>query len=201
MTSATLARPAFSDSVTTRPPGWWGMVCLIVTEAMVFACFFISYLYLWGTVDAFAAEGGHYPSITLTLPMTFILLASSVAMHWGERGIRRGDQRRLKLGMAISWLLGAAFLALQAVEYAHRTATPRDSAYQSLFYTITGTHGAHVLVGLLMSGVIQLRAWLGHFDAKRHLAVQTTAMYWHFVDGVWLFVFGLLYISPRLWHG
>ncbi len=183
-----------------RAPGWWGMISLIATEAMIFACFFISYLFLWGTVDAFKAEGGRYPPINLTLPMTVILISSSVAIHWGQRGIEKGDQRRLKLGLALSWLLGAAFLGLQAIEYAHRPASPHDSAYDSLFYTITGTHGAHVFVGLIMVAVIQVRAWLGHFSERRRLWVQCTAMYWHFVDAVWICVFSLLYLSPRIFH-
>ena len=201
MTATALPRPQAPVPLTgRRAPGWWGMVGVIATEAVLFACRFASYFFLWGTVAAFGAEGGRYPPVTLTAPMTVILLASSVAMAWGERGIRRGDQARLRLGLGIAWLLGLAFLVMQGFEYSNRHTTPQTSAYDSLFYTITGTHGLHVAVGLLMSLVVQLRAWLGHFDARRHLAVQNVALYWHFVDVVWLFVFSLLYVVPRLWH-
>ncbi len=196
--TATLLRDPLAPPPASSEPGWWGMALFIATEAMIFACLFAAYFFLWGSLAAFAAEGGKYPPIKLTLPMTFILLTSSVAMHWGERGIRKGDQQRLRIGMAASWILGAAFLVMQAIEYSHRSAGPTKSAYDSLFYTITGTHGLHVAVGLLMGGVTQVRAWLGHFTARQHLAVKNTALYWHFVDLVWLFVFTLLYLVPRL---
>jgi len=90
------------------------------------------------------------------------------------------------------------FLAVQLVEYAKLPFGPRTDAYGSLFYTITGFHGAHVFVGLLVIAVVEVRALLGHFAADRHLAVTNASWYWHFVDVVWLFVFTSLYLSPRL---
>jgi heme/copper-type cytochrome/quinol oxidase subunit 3 len=76
--------------------------------------------------------------------------------------------------------------------------TPRTNAYGSLFFTITGLHGAHVAVGLLMNAWTQLRAWQGAFDEHRHVTVQNFVMYWHFVDVVWVFVLSTLYLSPHL---
>src|SRR5207244_1389768 len=99
--------------------------------------------------------------------------------------------------LAVSFALGATFLAIQLFEYGRETFTAQINAYTSLFYTITGLHGAHVLAGLVMLAVIQVRAGLGHFDEKRYLGVQVTAMYWHFVDVVWLFVFVIVYVSPH----
>ena len=95
-------------------------------------------------------------------------------------------------------MLGVVFLAIQASEYASASFDWRTNAYGSLFVTITGFHGLHVLVGLLMSLVIQARAWLGQFDERRHLPVETVALYWHFVDLVWVFIFLSLYVSPYL---
>jgi heme/copper-type cytochrome/quinol oxidase subunit 3 len=83
------------------------------------------------------------------------------------------------------------------VEYSHKQFTPATDAYGSLFFTITGFHGAHVAVGLLMIAVVAVRAWLGHFSERRHLAVTNVSWYWHFVDVVWLAVFTSLYLSPR----
>ena len=182
----------------TRSPGWWGMVCLCATEAMLFASFLGAYFFLRGNVEAFAAEGGKYVPLTRPLIMTLLLLASSGTAWWGEHGIKRGDTMRLRSGMAITLLLGIAFLAIQASEYAHRETSWTTSAYDSLFITITGFHGAHVAAGLLMNVYVQVRAWLGHFDAGRHDAVSNAVLYWHFVDGVWLFILASLYVSPRL---
>jgi heme/copper-type cytochrome/quinol oxidase subunit 3 len=86
---------------------------------------------------------------------------------------------------------------LQGVEYSHEHLSATKTAYGSLFYTITGFHGAHVFVGLIMLGVVHVRALRGHFAAGRHEAVTNAAAYWHFVDAVWLVVFTSLYITPH----
>ncbi|MEO7085117.1 MAG: cytochrome c oxidase subunit 3 [Gemmatimonadaceae bacterium] len=185
---------------TSRPKttGWWGMVWLCATEAMLFASFLGAYFFLRGNIDAFAAEGGRYVPLTLPAIMTVVLLSSSATAWWAERGIERGDSVRLRIGLGVTMLLGLAFLSLQAVEYSHRDSSWTTSAYDSLFITITGFHGAHVAAGLLMNAYVQLRAWLGHFDDEHHAAVSNVLLYWHFVDGVWVLLFAVLYLSPRL---
>ena len=182
----------------SRSPAWWGVVWFCATEAMLFASFLGAYFFLRGNVEAFAAEGGRYVPLTRPLVMTALLLASSATAWWGEKGIERGESGRLRIGLAITFVLGVAFLLIQANEYAARDASWTTSAYDSLFITITGFHGAHVAAGLLMNLYVQLRAWLGHFDAERHDAVSNAVLYWHFVDGVWLFILAVLYLSPRL---
>jgi cytochrome c oxidase subunit 3 len=182
----------------SHSPGWWGMVFLCATEGMLFACFLGSYFFLRGNVEAFAAEGGKYVPLTRPLIMTGLLLASSVTAWWAESGIKRGDTGRLRIGLAITLLLGVLFLGVQAWEYSLRETSWTTSAYDSLFVTITGFHGAHVAGGLLILGYVELRALLGHFDAGRHDAVSNATLYWHFVDGVWLFILSSLYLSPRL---
>lgn len=157
-----------------------------------------AYFFLRGSVDAFAAEGGRYVPLTRPLIMPALLLASSGTAWWGEKGIERGDSVRLRIGLTLTLLLGLGFLGLQASEYAHRETSWTTSAYDSLFITITGFHGAHVAGGLRMNLYVQIRAWLGHFDAGRHQAVSNAVLYWHFVDGVWLFILASLYLSPRL---
>ena len=182
----------------SRSPGWWGMVWFCATEAMLFASFIGAYFFLRGSVEAFGAEGGKYVPLTRPLIMTVLLLSSSVTAWWGEEGIKKGEDGRLRIGLAITFVLGVAFLLVQANEYASRDRSWTTSAYDSLFFTITGFHGAHVAAGLLMNLYVQMRAWLGHFDATRHDAVSNAVLYWHFVDGVWLCILAALYLSPRL---
>jgi heme/copper-type cytochrome/quinol oxidase subunit 3 len=179
----------------TRATGWWGMALLVTTEATLFAYFLFSYFYLASVAPTWPPTRA--PDLTIALPNTAILLASSGTMWWAERGITRGEQMRLRVGLLITLVLGATFLSLQGVEYHRQSITLQSGAYGGLFFTITGFHGAHVLVGLLMNVYVQLRAWLGHFTAERHLAVSNAAFYWHFVDVVWLAVFTSLYLSPR----
>lgn len=184
------------DGEGKSAPGWWGMVLLIVTEASLFVYLLFSYFYL-GSMARGPWPPSGLPELRLALPNTGVLLLSSGAMWWAELGIRRGDETRLRLGLMLTLMLGAVFLGIQLVEYRHQSFTPATSAYGSLFYTITGFHGAHVAVGLLMLAVVGLRAWLGHFSSRHHLAVTNVSWYWHFVDAVWLAVFTSLYLSPR----
>lgn len=177
-------------------PGWWVMVFVITTEAMLFAYLLASYYYL-GSMTSGAFPAGGTPPLELTLPNTIILLISSGTMWWGERGIRRGDQRRLRVGMLITLILGVIFLVIQGIEYSKKPFALQTNAYSGLFFVITGLHGTHVLVGLLMNVVVQVWAWRGWFGPGRHLAVTNTAMYWHFVDAVWLVVFFTIYITPH----
>jgi heme/copper-type cytochrome/quinol oxidase subunit 3 len=180
-----------------RSPGWWAMVLIVVTEAMLFAYLLFAYFYLGSMANTPWPPGGP-PSLGLVVPNTIILLVSSGTMWWAESGIRAGSQMRLRFGMLITLLLGAAFLLIQGIEYSRKDFALQSNAYGSLFFTITGFHGAHVFVGLLFNIVVQLRAWMGHFTAERHLAVSNAAMYWHFVDAVWLVVFASLYLTPHI---
>ena len=176
-------------------PGWWAMVLIIVTEGMLFAYLLFSYFYLGSmTIGPFPSDGP--PKLELALPNTIILLVSSGTMYWAERGIRAGNQTRLRVGMLITLVLGIVFLTIQGIEYSHKSFTLQTNAYSGLFFTITGFHGAHVFVGLLLNIAVQTWAWRGWFTAERHLAVTNAALYWHFVDGVWLVVFFSLYITP-----
>ena len=97
---------------------------------------------------------------------------------------------------ALIFVMALVFLGIQAHEYMSATFDWRTHAYGSLFFTITGFHGVHVVGGILISLVIQARAWRGHFDREHTLAVENAALYWHFVDLVWIFIFASLYLSP-----
>ena len=181
-----------------RNPGWWAMVLIITTEAMLFAYLLFSYFYLGSMANTPWPPDGP-PDLKLVLPNTIILIVSSGTMWWAESGIRKGNQGRLRLGLLITLVLGIVFLAIQMVEYSHKTFTPATDAYGSLFFTITGFHGAHVAAGVLLLAYTLLRSARGHFSARDHVGVSVTALYWHFVDVVWLVILTSLYLSPR-WY-
>jgi cytochrome c oxidase subunit 3 len=173
----------------------------ITTEATLFAALIASYFYLrFKATPEWPLGGIATPELKLPLVMSAILLSSSVPMAWADHGIREGRVGRLRLGLALTFVLGATFLGLQGGEYLTklREFTPTTNAYGSLFFAITGFHGMHVAVGLAMNLFAQVRAWLGHFGRGRHLHVQTTAMYWHFVDAVWVVIMLSLYVGPHL---
>ena len=185
-----------------RAFGWWGMVWLIATEATLFAALIASYFYLrFRSGPAWPPDGIEDPSLGLPLVMSAILLSSTIPVHLAEKGIEKGNQARLRWGLGAGFLLGAVFLAITfGIEWPEKLHefSPTTNAYGSMYFTVTGFHAAHVLVGLAFSAWTQIRAGLGAFGADRHLTVQNFAMYWHFVDVVWVFVFATIYLSPHL---
>ena len=181
-----------------RSVAWWGMVCVIGTEAAFFIFLLVSYFYL-GSVSTNPFPSGGAPDLKLAGLNTILLLASSGFAEWARRSGEKGRPGTLRLGLLITLVLGVIFLSLQGVEWHHKGFTPTTDAYGSLFFTITGFHGAHVLVGLIMLAVLLLRG--SRAAAKNEgggwLAVANVTMYWHFVDVVWLCVFTSLYLLPH----
>ena len=187
-----------------RSINWWGMIFFITSEALIFANLIAAYLYL-------EIRTGNWRLPTeLTYPLinTFILLGSSIPVRFAGAGIVKGNQRNLKLGLLFTVLMGAAFLGGQISEYSglfgqHFTPQGNNLAglpavFGSAFFTLTGFHGLHVTIGLLILIIVLLRSLRGDFTAKKHFAVQAAEMYWHFVDGVWVVVFSMVYLLPLL---
>jgi cytochrome c oxidase subunit III len=185
-----------TGSMSHRASGWWGMWCLILTEASLFAYLLFSYFYL-----ASQSHGGwlpELPKLRLALPNTIILIASSFVLRWGETGIRKGNRGRLLLGLGGAFVLGAVFSVLQMLEWHSKKFGLSANAYASSYFVTTGFHMAHVVGGLLVIAALILWAVLGKFDAERHAAVSIGGLYWHFVDVVWLAVFTTFYVLPYI---
>ncbi len=177
--------------------GWWGMVTLIATEAALFAYLLFSYFYVASQKGGAWPPGGP-PKLALAIPGTIVLMLGSVTMWWGEKGIRAGRRRQLLIGLGASVVLGVAFVALEGIEWSQKNFTPKTNAYGSLYFTVTGFHLTHVLVGVLMLMMLFVWTLLGYFGVRRHSTVAIAVMYWHFVTAVWVAVFLTFYISPYL---
>ena len=126
-----------------------------------------------------------------------ILVSSSIPLLVAEWASHRGKTRLVLAGLLVAFVMGAAFLVNQALEYHDLGFGWRDNAYAAIFYVTTGLHGLHVLLGLLMSLVVQSKGWSGRLARRDDISVQVFSLYWHFVDGVWLFVFTALYVTPH----
>jgi cytochrome c oxidase subunit 3 len=174
-----------------------GILLFIVSEVMLFGAFFASYFFL-----RVVANEGPWPPEGFELPVavagvnTAILVSSSFTIHWALESVRKGNRRGLIVGLAATWLLGATFLFIQINEYIHIGFSARDTSFGSIFYGLTGLHGAHVFVGLLLLTFANIRVWRGHFgrEPKDHLGVEVPGIYWHFVDVMWIIVFTTVYI-------
>jgi cytochrome c oxidase subunit 3 len=101
--------------------------------------------------------------------------------------------------MALALMLGIGFVVIQLNEWSKLTYDMTSNLYGSLYFTITGFHMLHVIVGLIILMVLLLWLALGYFDHRRYAAVTIGGLYWHFVDAVWLFVFTTLYLTPYLY--
>ena len=187
-------------SIHHRNNGWWAMIFVVLTEGALFAYLLFAYYYLAVQPHAEWPPGGPM-SFRLALPNTLILLASSGAAIWAETGIRRNNTWRLSAGLLAAFVLGTIFVCVQLVEWHDKPYGFATDAYSSLYFTVTGFHMAHVVVGLLMLAALFVWSVLGMFDRWRHAPISVGTLYWHFVDAVWLAVFLTFYVTPYLGLG
>ncbi len=183
----------------------YGMVLFIMSEVMFFVAWFWSFfkhaLYPMGPNSP--AQDGTWPPAGIEtfdpwgLPLinTVILLLSGVAVTWAHHAIAHENNRRdLIRGLAIAVVLGISFTVLQAVEYMEAPFDFAGNIYGVNFFMATGFHGFHVIVGTIFLFVCLIRAIRGDFTPENHVGFEAAAWYWHFVDVVWLFLFGVIYI-------
>jgi len=181
-----------------RSGGWWGVLALIVTEGSLFGYLLFTYFYLAAQSEQHWPPDG-LPVLLMPGVNTLILLASSVFVWACERCIQRRLMRWSLASMALALMLGIGFVVIQLNEWSKLTYDMTSNLYGSLYFTITGFHMLHVIVGLIILMVLLLWLALGYFDHRRYAAVTIGGLYWHFVDAVWLFVFTTLYLTPYLY--
>jgi cytochrome c oxidase subunit 3 len=175
-------------------PSLLGMLLFIISEVMVFGAFFTAYFFIR------VVQGAHWPADGTELPKliagvnTCILISSSFTLHWAEHAHKNGNRRGLQAGIFTTFLLGLTFLFIQINEYVHIGFSPADHAQGSVFYGLTGLHGAHVAIGLTLLAFVNIRAFRGHFTAEDHRGIEVPGIYWHFVDVMWIVVFVTVYI-------
>ncbi len=184
--------PAHSSSRVD--PQLLGMLLFIISEIMIFGAFFTAYFFIR------VAQGDPWPATGTKLPVevagvnTLILVSSSFTLHWAQESIKRGNRFGLKAGIVTTFLLGVTFLFIQINEYANIGFAPQDHAQQTVFYSLTGLHGAHVTIGLLLLLIVTIRAFRGHFSPESHRGVEVPGIYWHFVDIMWIVVYTTVYV-------
>jgi cytochrome c oxidase subunit 3 len=143
-------------------------------------------------------EGSPELNTAYSAVATAVLVTSSVFMQLAVFAIRRGDQRWLVRWLALTLVFGATFLAMQGNDYynlaAHEGFRLSSGVFGSLFYTLTGFHGAHVFGGAAFLSIVLLRARNGQFTARYHDTVEMASYYWHFVDVVWIGLFSTIFL-------
>ncbi len=178
-----------------------GVLLFIASEIMFFAGLFGVYFNVRAANQVWPPEGFELELLLPTI-VTVILVSSSVTMQMAVWAIRKGNRTAMNRALAITLLLGVIFLVLQVVDYItilsgteeHPGWGINSGVYGSLFYTLTGFHGAHVFGGVVGIAVILLRGVSGQFSREHHVAVEAVSAYWHFVDVVWIALFLTIYV-------
>jgi cytochrome c oxidase subunit 3 len=204
------ADPHASSLTTATPPpsrgaqismGQLAMVFFIGSEIMLFASLFTAYFFVrfnvageWPPLNA-SGEPFELPK-GITGVNTAILVFSSFTLWWGEHRLKHGDRKGAASGILVTMLLGATFLIIQINEYVHLGFTPKDKAFGSTFYTLTGFHGAHVFVGLSILTMCFVRVVRARdFSPTWATPLTSGGYYWHFVDVVWVVLFVIVYLT------
>ena len=171
-----------------------GMLLFIASEIMLFGSFFTAYFFV-RVVNGFdwPPDGFHLPVFVAGINSA-ILLTSSATMHWALQSIKRGNRAGLQAGLVLTFAMGLVFLLTQILEYARIGFAPHENSFATIFFSLTGLHGAHVFVGLTLLLFATIRAFRGHYSPEHHHGVELPGIYWHFVDVMWIVVYTTIYI-------
>jgi cytochrome c oxidase subunit 3 len=176
-----------------------GMLLFLTSEVMFFAGLFAAYFSVRAADQPWPPPqfNSILNPLSLILVATIILIASSFTCQFAVWSIRRGDRKGFIRNISVTFVLGIAFLLMQAYDYSllfGEGMTLGSGPFGTTYFTLTGFHGAHVFGGVLMLGVILYRGMAGQFSSRHHDAVEAVSLYWHFVDIVWIILFSVLYL-------
>jgi cytochrome c oxidase subunit 3/cytochrome o ubiquinol oxidase subunit 3 len=198
MSAATATHSLEPDAIRIPSKGVAGMVCLIIAESAIFMIFVVAYLFYLGK-----DLSGPSPRQVLDLPIlnSICLLSSSATITFALRSLRNNDARRFTFWWLVTIALGAYFLFGTGYEW-HRLIydkgfTIQTNLFGTTFYSLVGLHASHVVVGLLALLVVMAFAITGLIKKEHAGRVHVLALYWHFVDTVWIVVFTVVYIIGR----
>jgi len=183
-----------SDESAARSNMLLGVKLGILSEVMLFGALFAAYFVIRSESGGWPPHGQERPELVLPGLNTLLLLSSSVTMQWAVRGIRSANVPAMRLGLRLTLLLGSLFIVIQGYEFATNGFGLSAGIFGSTFYTLTGFHGAHVLAGLGLIGIVTNRARRGLVSREHHTAVEAASYYWHFVDAVWVVLFSTVYV-------
>jgi cytochrome c oxidase subunit III len=179
-------------------PEWWGIIGLVVIEAIVFTGAMASYFHLKVVNDAFPPAIIGKPELLLPTLNTFLLLLSTIPVWFGVRDMKRGNAKTALITLPIAMLMLVVFLGLKIYEYAGHDWGISTHAYGSVVMLMTGLHMAHVGAVILKSGVILQYLRTGRIEPRRAVPLQANAVYYYFVAGIWVPLYATIYLAPHL---
>ena len=202
----------FEDMDQQRETATLGMWAFLITEVLFFGGLFAAYaVYRYMYLSAFV-EANHHLDVTLGAINTGVLICSSLTMALAVRAGQMGKRAQIVLFLVLTMALGAAFLGIKSVEYAHKfhehlvpgaffhyegVHAPQVEIFFSLYFAMTGMHALHMVIGIGLMVALVLQTMRGRYHAGYYAPVEMVGLYWHFVDIVWIFLFPLLYLIGR----
>ena len=193
--------PVVSDHAVTStglPHLKLAMWLFLASDCLLFGALISTYVLYRG-----ASRVGPYPAEVFDIPYTsvssFVLLASSLTMVLALAAIQRGDQGQLRVWLLATALLGTTFVGGQVFEFttfANEGLTLTTNLFSTTFYVLTGFHGTHVAVGVLMLLTLFTLSFAGKITQDSSMTVELVGLYWHFVDIVWIVIFTVVYLIP-----
>jgi cytochrome c oxidase subunit 3 len=194
---------AIGPSAALSPPQW-GMITFLCSEVAFFSTLIVAYIVFYGRDSQPGGLGGPTPEV-LTLPLvigtTICLLSSSVTIHLADRALRHGHNATFiqllaaTIGLGLVFLLGTAHEWTELINRHHLTIS--RNLFGTTFYTLVGFHALHVTAGVIVMLIVLALTLRGQLVEDNHAGVQLVSWYWHFVDGVWIVVFTLVYLIPH----
>lgn len=182
-------------AIGTSASGWWGAWFLIISDSMIFAYLFFAYFWYSIQPEAHWVPGGP-PSFTYSAPQCAVVLIGCGSAWFAHRSIARNELPATLLGLGITVILGAGFIALQFLDWFSKSFGLANSTYSSIYFVITGTHLAHFAVGLVMFLALFVWTALGYFDRIRHVPISVGKLYWYFLAATWLCAFFVVNLTP-----
>jgi cytochrome c oxidase subunit 3 len=175
-----------------------GMILFVASEAMFFAAFFGGYFTIKANAPEWPPAGIPHLEIDIATILTVILVSSSVVVQMAVRSMRGGRSRQAAIWLAATIGLGIVFLALQLYDYSQLGFGVKDGPFGTLFYVMTGIHMAHVVGGVAFLGLVFGQTMAGDLTQEHHDSLSSGAIYWDFVDVVWILLFTVFYLlTPR----
>jgi heme/copper-type cytochrome/quinol oxidase subunit 3 len=210
MSADTVPRPPIGASRTAaltrempagRRPGWWGLMLVLGADVSAFASMIASYYYVrFVTSSVWPPKGDPLPKLLKSSIMTGLLVASAVPMAVADLGLKSGRRAWLVLGALATAVLGGGFVAVEYLEYLDelKTSQPAKDAYGSLFYTLTGFHVLHIMLGVLALLMFTVAGLTGRMGRGHHVVIRLFSLYWYTSIVVWVVLYAVLYWSVRI---
>jgi cytochrome c oxidase subunit III len=202
----------FDDVEQQQEAASLGIWVFLVTEIMFFGGLFTGYAVYRAAYPAAFAEGSQHLDILLGGINTAVLIASSLTMALAVHSAQVGERSGLVRFLLLTIVLGLVFLGIKGLEYAHKFEehlvpgsrfmvegphAPQMQLFFGFYFSMTGMHALHMVIGIGILAVLTWQAWRGHFSPAYWTPVELTGLYWHFIDIIWIFLFPLLYLLGR----